>query len=310
MTPTRQTLKSFPNSTSRSRAMHSTSTDQSDQLPRLLAEASVTTPSSSNGKPTPQDSGEKAFREYIEHHGGALLQRILNQGLSMDENSFPFVLSYLTLAQFRAAAQVPNKINEAISSAQAAILKELNALHTQHMTGLSGLNAEFYNKVTALRDAVQNADFFARQLNFPDADKIKAAAESNAATAQTITNAAGVINRRLSTLRGWHLIIFAVVALLYFAGGAWFVRWDHHRVQSEIYERVAARTAQALQRIQPDELRQHVQLLKDLLDLGVHFSLSHDTVSGDVVLTLEGRDGVTLYYPREVGNKYYINVIQ
>jgi hypothetical protein len=29
-----------------------------------------------------------------------------------------------------------------------------------------------------------------------------------------------------------------------------------------------------------------------------------------VVLTLEGRDGGTLYYPREVGNKYYINVIQ
>ena len=187
-------------------------------------------------------------------------------------------------------AELPKRLSNIFTQAQTQFVSELKALHAHQ--------------------AVQNADFFARQLNFPDADKIKAAAESNAATAQTIANAAGVINRRLSTLRCWHLIVFAVVALLYFAGGAWFVRWDHHRVQSEIYERVAARTAQALQRIQPDELRQHVQLLKDLLDLGVHFSLSHDTVSGDVVLTLEGRDGVTLYYPREVGNKYYINVIQ
>jgi hypothetical protein len=203
-------------------------------------------------------------------------------------------------------AELPKRLNNTFAEAQTQFVSELKALHAHQ----ASLSADVDKKATALQQAVQNADVFARQLNFPDADKIKAAAESNAATAQTIANAAGVINRRLSTLRGWHLIIFAVVALLYFAGGAWFVRWDHHRVQSEIYERVAARTVQALQRIQPDELRQHVQLLKDLLDLGVHFSLSHDTVSGDVVLTLEGRDGVTLYYPREVGNKYYINVIQ
>jgi hypothetical protein len=121
---------------------------------------------------------------------------------------------------------------------------------------------------------------------------------------------ATVINRRLAALRVRYLIVFAVVAILYFAGGAWLVQRDHHRVQSTIYQHVAARTAQALARIQPDELRQHVQLLKDLLDLGVHFSLSHDSVKGDVVLTLEGRDGVTLYYPREANGKYCINVSQ
>jgi hypothetical protein len=60
--------------------MDNTTADQSDQLPRLLAEASVTPPSSSNGKPTLQDSGEKAFRDYLDQHGGSLLQRILNQG--------------------------------------------------------------------------------------------------------------------------------------------------------------------------------------------------------------------------------------
>ena len=207
-------------------------------------------------------------------------------------------------------AELPRRLSNTFAEAQTQFLSELKALHAHQASTQVSLSADVDKKAAALQQAVQNADFFARQLNFPNADKIKAAAESNAATAQTIANAAGVINRRLSTLRCWHLIIFAMIALLYFAGGAWFVRWDHQRVQSEIYERVAARTAQALQRIQPDELRQHVQLLKDLVDLGVHFSLSHDTVSGDVVLTLEGRDGVTLYYPREVGNKYYINVIQ
>jgi hypothetical protein len=232
--------------------MDNTTADQSDQLPRLLAEASVTPPSSSNGKPTLQDSGEKAFRDYLDQRGGSLLQRILNQGLSMDENSFPFVLSYLTLSHFRAAAQVPKKINEAIVSAQAAIVKELNALHTQHLTS----------------------------------------------------------NRGLSALRLRHLIVIAALAILYFAGGAWFVWRDHCQVQSEIYERVAARTAQALARIQPAELQQHVRDLKALLDLGVHFSLSHDTKNGDVVLTLEGEDGVTLYYPREEQGKYFINIIQ
>ena len=206
--------------------------------------------------------------------------------------------------------ELPKRLSDTFGQAQAQFISELKALHAERAASQVALNANFDQKLTALQQAAQSADSLACQLSFPDADKIKAAAESNAATAQTIANAAGVVNRRLSTLRCWHLIIFAVVALLYFAGGAWFVRWDHHRVQSEIYERVAARTAQALQRIQPDELRQHVQLLKDLLDLGVHFSLSHDTVNGDVLLTLEGRDGVTLYYPREVGNKYYINVIQ
>jgi hypothetical protein len=206
-------------------------------------------------------------------------------------------------------AELPRRLSSTFAEAQTQFVSELKALHAHQASTQAELSADLDKKATAFQQAVQNADFFARQLNFPDADKIKAAVESNAATAQTIANAAGVFNRRLSILR-WHLIVFAVVAILYFAGGAWFARWDHHRVQSEIYERVAARTAQALQRIQPDELRQHVQLLKDLVDLGVHFSLSHDTVSGDVLLTLEGRDGVTLYYPREVGNKYYINVIQ
>jgi hypothetical protein len=290
--------------------MDNTTADQSDQLPRLLAEASVTPPSSSNGKPTLQDSGEKAFRDYLDQHGGSLLQRILNQGLSMDENSFPFVLSYLTLSQFRAAAQIPKKINEAIVSAQAAIVKELNALHTQHLTSLAGHNADLDNNLTALNDAVQRVDSLARQLTFPDADKIKAAAESNGNTAQTIASAANTIDRSLSALRVWHLIVIAALAILYFAGGAWFVWRDHRHVQSEIYERVAARTAQALARIQPAELQQHVRDLKALLDLGVHFSLSHDTNNGDVVLTLEGEDGVTLYYPREEQGKYFINIIQ
>jgi hypothetical protein len=206
--------------------------------------------------------------------------------------------------------ELPKRLSDTFGQAQAQFISELKALHAERAASQVALNANFDQKLTALQQAAQSADSLACQLSFPDADKIKASAESNAQTAQTIANAASVINRRLAAFRVWHLIVFTVVAILYFAGGAWLLQRDHHRVQSTIYQRVAARTAQALARIQPDELRQHVQALKDLLDLGVHFSLSHDIVSGDIVLTLEGRDGVTLYYPREANGKYYINVSQ
>ena len=85
---------------------------------------------------------------------------------------------------------------------------------------------------------------------------------------------------------------------------------DHRRVQQVIYEHVAARTATALARIQPDSLQQRVRDQKALLDLGVHFSVAQDTNNGDMVLTLEGGDGVTLYYPRYERGKYFINIVQ
>ena len=164
--------------------------------------------------------------------------------------------------------------------------------------------------VAALAEAAESARSLAHQLTFPDADKLKATTENTAQTAQMIAGAAGTINQRLSALRLWHLVVIAALGILYFAGGAWFVWRDHRRVQQVIYEHVAARTATALARIQPDSLQQRVRDLKALVDLGVHFSIAHDTNNGDMVLTLEGGDGVTLYYPRYERGKYFINIVQ
>jgi hypothetical protein len=207
-------------------------------------------------------------------------------------------------------ADLPRRLNDTLAQAQVQLTTELKALHTDHVTSLSALNGQLQSHVAALRAAAQKLISLAQQLTFPDAEKIKAATENNTQTAQAIVAAAGTFNHRLATFRLWHLILIAVLGVLYFASGTWFVWRDHRSVQHLIYEHVAARTADALARIQPESLRQHVGDLKELLDLGVHFSIAHDTKNGDTVLTLEGGNGVTLYYPRYEAGKYYINIIQ
>jgi hypothetical protein len=207
-------------------------------------------------------------------------------------------------------AELPKRLNDSIAQAQARLTSELKAYHTSLLAALHVANNNFQKDVAALGEAAHSARSLAHQLTFPDGDKIKAATESTAQTAQAIASAARTISQRLSALRLWHLVVVAALGILYFAGGAWFVWRDHRRVQQIIYEHVAARTAAAMARIQPDSLKQHVQDLKVLLDLGVHFSIAHDTNNGDTVLTLEGGDGVTLYYPRYAGGKYFINIIR
>ena len=206
--------------------------------------------------------------------------------------------------------ELPKRLNYSIAQAQAQLTTELKAYHTSLLAALHGANNDFQKDVAALAEAAQSARSLAHELTFPDADKIKDATENTAQTAQAIASAVSTINQRLSALRLWHLVVIAALGILYFAGGAWFVWRDHRRVQHLIYEHVAARTADALARIQPESLQHHVRDLKELLDLGVHFSIAHDTNNGDAVLSLEGSNGVTLYYPRYEAGKYYINIVQ
>jgi hypothetical protein len=134
--------------------------------------------------------------------------------------------------------------------------------------------------------------------------------ESNAQTAKAIARAATAISRRLTVHRLWHLIVLIGLIILYFAGGAWFVWNDHHNLQRTIYEQVAARTRDAIERLQPDYIKQHLDNLKALVDTGVRVSVERDNVSGDTVLFLQGTTGVSLYYPRYMNGKYAINVMQ
>jgi hypothetical protein len=77
-----------------------------------------------------------------------------------------------------------------------------------------------------------------------------------------------------------------------------------------IYEHVAARSKDAIERLQPDYIKQHLSNLKALLDTGVSISVERDHLSGDTVLFLQGTNGASLYYPRCVDGKYAINVLQ
>ena len=205
---------------------------------------------------------------------------------------------------------LPQRLTASIAAARAQLTAELKALHAAQLNSLAGANDQLQKHIAALHDAGQNAQSLATQLSFPDADQIRATVESNAETAQTIANTASIISRRLAVNRIWHLIVIAGLGILYFVGGAWFVRNDHRNVQKRIYEHVAARTKDAIERLQPDYIKQHLSNLKALLDTGVSISVERDHLSGDTVLFFQGTNGASLYYPRYVDGKYAINVLQ
>jgi len=118
------------------------------------------------------------------------------------------------------------------------------------------------------------------------------------------------VNRRLTGPMHRHLLVIVALSILCFAGGACFVWNDHRAIQKTIYEHVAARTKDAIARLQPDYIREHLENLKAFLDTGIRVSVERDNLSGDTVLRLEGANGVSLYYPRCTDGKYSINVLQ
>jgi hypothetical protein len=95
-------------------------------------------------------------------------------------------------------------------------------------------------------------------------------------------------NLRLTKARPSHLPVIVGLGILYFAGGACFVWNDHHTIQKTIYEHVAARTKDAIARLQPDYIREHLENLKAFLDTGIRVSVERDNLSGDTVLRLQG----------------------
>lgn len=117
-------------------------------------------------------------------------------------------------------------------------------------------------------------------------------------------------NQRPIKTRPRHLLVVVGLGILCFVGGACFVWNDHHAIQKTIYEHVAARTKDAVARLQPDYVREHLENLKAFLDTGIRVSVERDNLSGDTVVRLEGTDGVSLYYPRCTDGKYSINVLQ
>jgi hypothetical protein len=206
--------------------------------------------------------------------------------------------------------QLPQRLTASIAAERAQLTAELKALYAAQLNSLAGASDQLQKHVAALHDAGQSAQSLATQLSFPDADKIRATVERNAQTAQTIANSASTISRRLAVNRIWHLIVIAGVGILYFVGGAWLVWDDHRSIQKTIYEHVAARTRDAIERLQPDYIKQHLDNLKALLDTGVSISVERDQLSGDTVLFFQGTNGVSLYYPRYVDGRYALNVSQ
>jgi hypothetical protein len=137
------------------------------------------------------------------------------------------------------------------------------------------------------------------------------AAELKALHAEHLSTLRAVsVNQRLIKTRPRHLLVIVGLGILCFGGGACFVWNDHHAIQKTIYEHVAARTKDAIARLQPDYIREHLENLKAFLDTGIRVSVERDKLSGDTVLRLEGANGVSLYYPRCTDGKYSINVLQ
>ena len=135
--------------------------------------------------------------------------------------------------------------------------------------------------------------------------------EDTAKTARAIAGAASTISERLAVIRRSHLLVICGLGLLYFIGGAWLVWNDHRAVQKTIYQQVALHTKDALERLQSDYIKEHLDTLKALVDTGVTVSVMHDSDSdGDTTLYFQGRPGVSLFKPRYSSGKYAISVLQ
>jgi hypothetical protein len=164
-------------------------------------------------------------------------------------------------------------------------------------------------QLTMLQNTVDSAKTVAEHLTLVDADKVKAAIENNAKTAQAITSAAITTSGRLAAIRRWDLLAIAGLGLLYFLGGAWFVWNDHRAVQNTIYQQVTLHTKDALERLQSEYIKEHLDTLKAFVNTGITVSVVRDS-EGDTTLYFQGRPGVSLFKPRYSSGKYAISVLQ
>ncbi len=163
---------------------------------------------------------------------------------------------------------------------------------------------QLHAQLTTLQNTVDSAKTVAEHLTLADADKIKAAIQGNAKTAEAIT-----ISRRLAAIRRWDLLVIAGLGLLYFIGGAWFVWNDHRAVQKTIYQQVALHAKDALERLQSEYIKEHLDTLKAFVNTGVTVSVVR-SAGGDTTLYFQGRPGVSLFNPRYSDGKYAISVLQ
>jgi len=137
-------------------------------------------------------------------------------------------------------------------------LTAFQAVNTAYLD-MSASTTQLCTQLTRLQNTVDSAKAVAEQRALADADKIKAASESNAKAAQAIASAANTISRCLAAIRRWHLLVIAGLGLLYFIGCAWFVWNDHRAVQKTIYQQVALHTKDALGRLQSDYIKEHLK---------------------------------------------------
>ncbi len=210
------------------------------------------------------------------------------------------VMGFLSLYTNDLPKRIAVEIDRGLAAFQAANTSsaDMRAASTQLRTEL-----------TTLQNTVESAKTVAEHLTLADADKIKAAIEDNAKTAQAITSAVSTISRRLAAIRRWDLVVIAGLGLLYFMSGTWFVWNDHRAVQKTIYQQVALHTKDALERLQSEYIKEHLDTLKAFVNTGVTVSVVRDS-EGDTTLYFQGRPGVSLFKPRYSSGKYAISVLQ
>jgi len=201
------------------------------------------------------------------------------------------VMGFLSLYTNDLPKRIAVEIDRGLATSQAAntACADMRAATTQ-----------LYTQLTTLQNTFDSAKTVAEHLALADADKIKATSEGNAKTAQAITSAA---------IRRWDLLVIAGLVLLYFIGGAWFVWNDHRAVQNTIYQQVTLHTQDALERLQSEYIKEHLDTLKAFVNTGVTVSVVRDS-EGDTTLYFQGRPGVSLFKPRYSSGKYAISVLQ
>ena len=110
------------------------------------------------------------------------------------------VMGFLSLYTNDLPKRIAVEIDRGLAAFQAAntAYADMRAATTQQCTQL-----------TTLQNTVDSAKAVTEHFVLADADKIKAASEGNAKTAQAITSAASTISRRLAAIRRWDLLVIA-----------------------------------------------------------------------------------------------------
>jgi hypothetical protein len=99
--------------------------------------------------------GEQAIKEAVQAGGKSTLQQILEWWSTMDKHDYPYGLYLITVAQFKAAASVPQKIEDAIEAGAKRLAEEIRILDPVKLQKLISSNDALARKLDKMEKIIE-----------------------------------------------------------------------------------------------------------------------------------------------------------